>query len=185
MIWRLWVQTPLETIFGEIYFVLCTFRSVRNAYRENLNYVRATKLCNRHIVHILTTSLREGDLFMEEWTGGMCGLMYNCPVLGSLVLTVTGERRKRSFAGVRGTLFWSWLGEGVAVLQDRVTLPSFPSHQPGSGQGHPLPSPSPSRTCNGQDTVRAVCLLRFCAGGLFCFLNVQERLCYWWILHKF
>ena len=40
MIWRLWVQTPLEAIFDEIYFVLCNFRSVRlsdrSAYHEKL-----------------------------------------------------------------------------------------------------------------------------------------------------
>ena len=36
MILRLWVQTPLGTIFDKIYFVLCNFRSVRNAYREKL-----------------------------------------------------------------------------------------------------------------------------------------------------
>ena len=31
MIWRLWVQTLLGEIFDEIYFVLCNFRSDRNA----------------------------------------------------------------------------------------------------------------------------------------------------------
>ena len=31
MIGRLWVQTPLGTIFAEINFVLCNFRSVRQS----------------------------------------------------------------------------------------------------------------------------------------------------------
>ena len=45
---------------------------------------------------------------------------------------------------------------------------SAPSLQPGPGQ-IPLSSPSPlSRTCNGQNTARAVHDLRFHTGGLSC-----------------
>ena len=34
MIRKLWVQTPLGTIFDEIYFVVCNFRSVRLSDRN-------------------------------------------------------------------------------------------------------------------------------------------------------
>ena len=48
--------------------------------------------------------------------------------------------------------------------------PTLTPSWPGPGQGTPFPTPSPGRSCDGQDTARAVRLLHFYAGGLSCLI---------------
>ena len=84
----------------------------------------------------------------------------------------------------RGTLVLVLAG-GRKGPETSLGYPASP--WPGPGLGHSLP---PGRTCHGQDTAGAVCLLRFHAWGLSCYhcyyfhkwMQVRKYLTYQWLL---